>query len=438
MLLKIRDVCMLNKLEAEGLVVNFNKFPETFPPTLPKKGLIWDETLRDGEQTPAVFLMADEKIEIAKLLDEIGVAIMDVGFPAISELEKRVVKRIASEGFTRASVAAPARALRSDIDACLEADVDEIPIFVAFSELHLKYKLKMTKQQVIEKVVDCIEYAKQHGVTVDFVTEDTSRTSIDSTVRIFKAAIEAGADRVVIADTVGFLRPLSIKYLVAKIRDRLWEEVKRKVPLSIHCHNDFGLATANTLAAIEEGVTVPHTCVAGFGERAGNASFEEVVMALEVLYNVRTGIKTEKIYELAQLVEKCFATPLSVHKAIIGDNAFSHEAGIHVHGMLAHALCYEPIPPALVGRKTTFHLGKFTGRHIVEKRLEMEGIRFSPKEIKDIVGKIKETQGAERKKEILRIFHQIKSLMKEIRRGVTDQDFWKIVEEVTGQKPKAD
>jgi len=428
---------MLNKLEAEGLIVNFNKFSETFPPTLPKEVLIWDETLRDGEQTPAVFLMADEKIEIAKLLDEIGVAIMGVGFPAISESEKRVVKKIASEGFTRASVVAPARALRSDIDACLEADVDEISIFVAFSELHLKYKLKMTKEQVIERVVNCIEYAKQHGVVVDFVTEDTSRTSIDSTVRIFKAAIEAGADRVVITDTVGFLRPLSIKYLVAKIRDRLWEEAKRRVPLSIHCHNDFGLATANTLAAIEEGVTVPHTCVAGFGERAGNASFEEVVMALEVLYNVRTGIKTEKIYELAQLVERYFATPLSVHKAIIGDNAFSHEAGIHVHGMLAHALCYEPIPPALVGRETTFHLGKFTGKHIVKRRLEMEGIRFSPKEIREIVAKIKETQGVERKREILRIFHQIKSLMKEIRRGVTDQDFWKIVEEVTGQKPKA-
>lgn len=427
---------MLEKLEAEGLIINYNKLPQTYPPTLPSKVLIWDETLRDGEQTPAVSLTVNEKLEIVKLMDEMGIAIIDVGFPAVSETEKRTVKRIASEGFKQASIAAPARATRADIDECLEADVDEIPIFVAFSDLHLKYKLRMTKDEVIEKVSDCIDYAKRHGIIVDFVTEDTSRTSIDSTVQIYKAAIEAGADRVVIADTVGFLRPLSTSYLVAQIRDRLWTEVKREVPLSVHCHNDFGLATANTLAAVEQGVTVPHTCVAGFGERAGNAPLEEVVMALGILYNVRTGIRTEKLYELAQLAEKYFAIPLPVHKAIIGDNAFSHEAGIHVHGMLAHSLCYEPIPPALVGRETRFHLGKFTGRHIIEKRLEVEQIKATSEEIEDIVEKIKRLQEEGKEKaEILRKFHQIKGLIGEIRKGVTDQEFWKIVEKATGQKP---
>lgn len=427
---------MLEKLEAEGLIVNYNKFPQSFPPTLPSEVIIWDETLRDGEQTPAVSLSVDEKIEITKLMDETGVAIIDVGYPAVSKMEKRNVKTIAAEGYKQASIAAPARAIRSDVDVCLECDVDEIPVFVAFSDLHLKYKLRMTKEQVIERVVDCIEYAKKHGVIVDFVTEDTSRTSVDSTVQIFKAAIEAGADRVVIADTVGFLRPLSMKFLIAQIRDRLREEVKRQVPLSVHCHNDFGLATANTLAAVEEGVTVPHTCVAGFGERAGNAPLEEVVVALEMLYNVRTGVKTEKLYELAQLAEKYFAIPLPVHKAIIGDNTFSHEAGIHVHGMLAHSLCYEPIPPALVGRETKFHLGKFTGRHIIEKRLELEEIKATREQVRDIVEKIKRLQERREKAEILRIFHQIKGLIREIRRGVTDQEFWEIVEETTGQKPK--
>jgi len=427
---------MLERLEAEGLIVNYNKFPQTFPSTLPSKVLIWDETLRDGEQTPAVSLTVDEKIEIAKLMDETGVAIIDVGFPAVSGMEKKTVKRIAAESFKQASIAAPARALRADVDVCIETGVDEIPIFVAFSDLHLKYKLKMTKERVIERVVDCIEYAKKHGMMVDFVTEDTSRTSIDSTVEIYKAAVEAGADRVVIADTVGFLRPLSMKFLVAQIRDRLWGELKREVPLSVHCHNDFGLATANTLAAVEEGVTAPHTCVAGFGERAGNAPLEEVVMALEILYNVRTGIKTEKLHELAQLTEKYFAIPLPVHKAIVGDNAFSHEAGIHVHGMLAHSLCYEPISPALVGRETRFHLGKFTGKHIIEKRLEVEGIEATPEQVQDIVERIKRIQEGREKAEILRIFHQIKSLIEEIRKGITDQEFWRIVEETTGQKPK--
>jgi len=427
---------MLERLEAEGLIVNYNKFPQTFPSTLPTKVLIWDETLRDGEQTPAVSLTVDEKIEIAKLMDETGVAIIDVGYPAVSDMEKKTVKRIAAESFKRASIAAPARALRADVDVCLEAGVDEIPIFVAFSDLHLKYKLKMTKEQVIERVVDCIEYAKKHGMIVDLVTEDTSRTSIDSTVEIYKAAVKAGADRVVIADTVGFLRPLSMKFLVAQIRDRLWGELKREVPLAVHCHNDFGLATANMLAAVEEGATVPHTCVTGFGERAGNAPLEEVVMALEILYNVRTGIKTEKLYELARLTEEYFAIPLPVHKAFVGDNAFSHEAGIHVHGMLAHPLCYEPIPPALVGRETRFHLGKFTGKHIIEKILKTEGIEATPEQIQDIVEKIKRLQEGREKAEILRIFHQIKSLIEEIRKGVTDQEFWRIVEETTGQKPK--
>lgn len=427
---------MLEKLEAEGLIVNYNKFPQTFPPTLPSRVIIWDETLRDGEQTPAVSLSVDEKIEITKLLDETGIAIIDVGYPAVSETERKTVKTIAAEGYIQASIAASARALRADVDICLECGVDEIPIFVAFSDLHLKYKLRMTKEQVIEKAVDCVEYAKKHGIIVDFVTEDTSRTSVDSTVQIFKAAIEAGADRVVIADTVGFLRPLSMKFLVAKIRGSLRKEVKRKVPLSVHCHNDFGLATANTLAAVEEGVAVPHTSVAGFGERAGNAPLEEVVVALEVLYNIRTGVKTERLYELAQLTEKYFAIPLPVHKAITGDNTFSHEAGIHVHGMLAHRLCYEPIPPALVGRETRFQLGKFTGRHIVEKRLEVEGIEASRDQVRDVVEKIKRLQERREKAEILRIFHRIKGLIREIRRGVTDREFWEIVEETTGQKPE--
>jgi 2-isopropylmalate synthase len=429
---------MLEKLEAEGLIVNYNRLPQTLPETLPDKVLIWDETLRDGEQTPAVSLSLDEKIEITKLMDEIGIAIIDVGFPAVSETEKRIVKTIASEDFKQASIAAPARALRADIDACIEAGVDEIPIFVAFSDLHLKHKLRMTKEEVIERVVDCVEYAKGHGMTVDFVTEDTSRTSVDSTVQVFTAAIEAGADRVVIADTVGFLRPVSMKYLVAQVRDRIWKEFGRQVPLSVHCHNDFGLATANTLAAVEEGVTVPHTCVAGFGERAGNAPLEEVVMALEILYNVRTGIKTEKLYHLARITEKYFAIPLPVHKAIIGENAFSHEAGIHVHGMMAHSLCYEPIPPSLVGRQTTFYLGKFTGRRVIERRLETEGLKTTPEQVQRIMEEIKKLQETRSKEEILKMFSRIKDSIREIRKGVTDEEFWRVVETVTGQKPKAE
>ncbi len=427
---------MLDELEADGLIVNFNKVQQTKPKHLPKEVLIWDETLRDGEQTPGTSLLIDEKIEIAKLMDEMGIAIINVGFPAVSKDEQEVVRRIAAEGFKQAKICAPARAIKSDIDVAIQSGAEEVPIFIAFSNLHLKYKLKKTPEEVLNIVTDCVEYAKKHGVIIDFVSEDTSRTSIDNTVKIFKTAIEAGADRVVITDTVGFLRPESMRYLVSQIRDRLYEEVKRKVPLSIHNHNDFGLATANTLAAIEEGVTVPHVCVAGFGERAGNAPLEEVVMALEFLYGVRTGIKTERIQELADLVSQSFAILLPVHKAITGENAFSHEAGIHVHGILSHRLTYEPIPAETVGRKTEFYLGKHTGSQIVKTKLEQKNIEATDEQIGQIVLQVKETHKLRDKVEMLRQLQSAAELLRETRLGLKEDEFWNIVTAVTGKKPK--
>lgn len=427
---------MLDELEADGLIVNFNKVQQTKPKHLPKEVLIWDETLRDGEQTPGTSLLIDEKIEIAKLMDEMGIAIINVGFPAVSNDEEEVVRRIAAEGFKQAKICAPARAIKSDIDIAIQAGAEEVPIFIAFSNLHLKYKLKKTPEEALNIVTDCIEYAKKYGVIVDFVTEDTSRTSIDDTVKIFKTALDAGADRVVIADTVGFLRPESMRYLVSQIRDRLYKEVKRKVPLSIHNHNDFGLATANTLAAIEEGVTVPHVCIAGFGERAGNAPLEEVVMALEFLYDIRTGVQTEKIQELADMVSEAFAILLPVHKAITGENAFSHEAGIHVHGILSHRLTYEPIPAETVGRKTEFYMGKHTGSQIVKTKLEQENIEATDDQIKQIVLQVKETHKLRDKVEMLRQLHKAAELLRETRLGLKENEFWNIVTAVTGKKPK--
>ena len=427
---------LLDELEADGLIVNFNKVPQTKSKHLPKEVLIWDETLRDGEQTPGTSLLVDEKIQIAKVMDEMGIAIINVGFPAVSKDEQEVVRRIAAEGFKQAKICAPARAIKSDIDVAIQSGAEEVPIFIAFSNLHLKYKLKKTPEEALNIVTDCVEYAKKHGVIVDFVTEDTSRTSIDNTVRIFKTAIEAGADRCVITDTVGFLRPESMRYLVSQIRDRLDKEVKRKVPLSIHNHNDFGLATATTLAAIEEGVTVPHVCVAGFGERAGNAPLEEVVMALEFLYGVKTGVKTERIQELADLVSQSFAILLPVHKAITGENAFSHEAGIHVHGILSHRLTYEPIPAETVGRKTEFYMGKHTGSQIVKTKLEQENIEATDEQIRQIVLQVKETHKLRDKVEMLRQLQSAAELLRETRLGLKEDEFWNIVSAVTGKKPK--
>ena len=427
---------IFKKLEAQGLIANYNRMRKNLPPKLPERVFIWDETLREGVQTPTVFLTYVEKVKLAKMLDEIGASIITVGFPGLSEEEKNDVRRIANEGFQQARLAASAGIIKSDIDACLECGIREIPIFTPFNGLNLKYKLKMTKEQVLEDTVGCIEYAKEHGVTVDFVLEDASRTPLEDILRIFEAAVKAGANRLVIADTVGFLRPLSTRYLISRIREGLSKLISKKVPLSIHCHNDFGLATANTLAAVEEGIAYVHTCVAGFGERSGVAPLEEVVVALELLYNKDTGIDMNKLYRLSQLAEKSFALPIQFHKPIIGENAFSYEVDEHVQGMLAHPLIYEPFPPEIVERETQFYLGRQTGRESIENHLTSAGIKATSWQINEIVRRIKSTQESLDKGGTQMTFYQIKKLMKELRRGLAEEDFWKIVEQVTKQKPK--
>ncbi|MFW9800996.1 MAG: hypothetical protein ACFFD9_11210, partial [Candidatus Thorarchaeota archaeon] len=381
----------METLEKAGLAVNYNKVSTTKPDSLPKKVYIWDETLRDGEQTPGVALTLDEKIEIAKMLDEIGAAIVVVGFPAVSDHERKIVAAIAKEGLTNAVVGAPARAMIPDIDACIQANVSEVPIFIATSDFRLKYQLRMSRDEMLQRLSECVEYAKDHGLIVDYIAEDTTRSNMDFLCKAYKTAIDAGADKICIADTVGFVRPEVMKHIVREIKSRLWESKKYRVPMAVHCHNDFGLANANTLAAVEEGVTYPHVCVNGYGERAGNAAFEEVIMTLDQLYGVETGIDTEKIYRLSRLVERNFVVPLPLHKAISGDNAFTHSSGIHSHGQLTHSMTYEPISPHIVGRRREFHLGKFVGRHFVEYLLKMGGIRATTEQTRKIADRIKRT-----------------------------------------------
>jgi 2-isopropylmalate synthase len=427
---------IFKKLEAQGLIANYNHYRKNLPPKLPERVFIWDETLREGVQTPTVFLTYVEKVKLAKTMDEMGVSLITVGFPALSKEEKNDVRRIANEGFHQARLAASARIVKSDIDACLECGIREILIFTPFNGLNLQYRLKMTKEQVLEKTVESIEYAKKHGATVNFVLEDASRTPLEEILQIFEAAVKAGANRLIIADTVGFLRPLSMRYLISHVREDLSKLISKQVPLSVHCHNDFGLATANTLAAVEEGVAYVHTCIAGFGERAGVAPLEEVVVALELLYNIDTGVDMGKLYRLAQLAEKSFALPIQYHKPIVGENAFSYEVDEHVHGMLAHPLTYEPFPPEIIEREIMFFLGRQTGRHLVESRLASAGIKATPLQIDEIVRRVKSTQESLDKGGTQMTFYQIKKLMRELRRGSTEEDFWRIVEHVTKQKPK--
>ncbi len=427
---------IFKKLEAQGLITNYNRLRKNLPPKLPEKVFIWDETLREGVQAPTVFMTYVEKVKLAKMLDEIGVSIINVGFPAISEEEKNNVKRIANEGFQQATIVASARANKADIDACLECGIREIPIFAPYNGLNLTYNLKMTKEQALTKTVEAIEYAKEHGAKVDFVLEDGSRTPLEDITEIFTAVTKAGAERLIIADTVGFLRPLSIRYLFSHVREELSQTIKKSVPLGVHCHNDFGMATANTLAAAEEGALYMHTCVAGFGERAGGAPLEEIVTALELLYDVDTGVDLNKIYRLLQLAEKTFALPVQFHKPIIGENAFSHEVDEHVQAMLDHPLLYEPFPPEIIGRQTEFYLGRQTSKRVIESRLQHAGIKATPMQIEEIARRLRGVHQSQDKGEAQMTFYQIKKLMRELRKGLTEEEFWKLVEQITRQKPK--
>jgi len=427
---------VFKKLEALGLIANYNRVRKNLPPKLPERVYIWDETLREGVQTPTVFLTYVEKVKLAKLLDEIGVSQITVGFPALSEDEKNTVKRIANEGFQQASIVASARTSKSAIDACLECGVREIAIFTPFNGLNLQYNLKITKEQTLQKTVESVEYAKKHGVTVDFVLEDASRTPMQEILEIFEAAIKAGASRLVIADTVGFLRPLSARYLFSHVKEGLEQVLGKEAPLSVHCHNDFGLATANTLAAVEEGVDNLHTCVAGFGERAGVAPLEEVVTALELLYNIDTGLDLKSLYRLSQLTEKTFALPVQFHKPIVGENAFSYDSDSQIKAMLENPIIYEPFPPEIVGREAVFFFGRQTSRNLIEARLQAAGIKATSMQVEEIVRRIRRLQESSDKGEAQMTFYQVKKLLRDLRKGLTDEEFWKLVEQVTRQKPK--
>jgi isopropylmalate/homocitrate/citramalate synthase len=369
-------------------------------------------------------------------MDDTGISIINVGLPALSENEKHNVKRIVNETFKNAALTASAQATKESIDACLECRIKEITLEVPFNGFNLKYRLKMTKQQALDKTVESIKYARKHGAKVNFVLMDAARTPLQDILQIFEAAANAGASRLVIADTVGFLRPLSTRYLVSHIRKSLPETLRKKVALSIHCHNDFGLATANTLAAVEEGVTYLHTCIAGFGERAGIAPFEEVATTLELLYNIDTGVDLGRVYRLAQSAEKAFALPIQFHKPIIGDGIFTHEVDQELEEMQAHPLLFEPFPPQIVGRETTLFIGRNTAQTLIQQLLEKAGIRASPRQIDELFRHIKGLQESLDKGESQMTFYQVKKLMKDLQKGYTMWKFWRLVEQITRQRPR--
>ncbi|TFF63400.1 MAG: hypothetical protein EU521_01915, partial [Promethearchaeota archaeon] len=358
------------------------------------------------------------------------VKIIAIGFPAVSESEKHIVKTIVNEDCKNASIVGIARPKKEDIDACIDADLQEIVIFMPISPIFMK-TLKLTEEDEINQIASALHYAKDNGFKINWVSEDGTRAELEHLKDVFRTAINAGAERIVIGDTVGVLTPQSTSYLINEIKKDVIEPLHKNIPMGIHTHNDFGLAVANTVTGVFEGCQYPHTCINGYGERAGNAALEEVATILERL-GIDTGIDLTKLPELSKVCEEYFCQPLSQYKPIVGDYAFSHESGLHIAAILAHPLTYEPINPKMVGRRRKFYLGKFSGSksimHALKEKLKVLDLECIPDDvIKKIVTEVKQKHESKSKEEIRKSFHIIKNELENITKGLTDKEFFKIV-----------
>ena len=367
------------------------------------KVFIFDTTLRDGEQTPGANLNVDEKLQIARHLELLNVDVIEAGFPFSSPGDFEAVRAVARE-IRGPQIAGLARAFAQDIDACWEAVKEatdpRIHTFISTSDIHLKHQMRKSREEVLEMAVAAVKYACRYTSNVEFSAMDASRSDLDYVVQVFTAVIEAGATTLNFPDTVGYAIPeefgAKIKYLVEHIPNI------HKAILSVHCHNDLGLAVANTLAAVSNGVRQVEVTINGLGERAGNASLEEVVMSLATrgdLLHYYTDIVTQYIYPTSRLTSKLSGVPVQPNKAIVGANAFAHESGIHQDGVLKEASTFEIMTPNSVGiKKSTMPLGKLSGRHAFKNKLREMGFYLNDEELNRVFTRFKSL--ADRKKTV--------------------------------------
>ena len=383
----------------------------------------FDTTLRDGEQAPGYSMNIEEKLRMAAQLESLGVDIIEAGFAIASPGDFESVKQI-SLAVKKCVVASLCRALKKDIDAAHEAVKGaarpRLHTFLATSDLHLKYKLKMTREEALKRAVEAVRYARNLCDDVEFSLEDASRTDSDYMCRVVEAAIDAGATTINLPDTVGYSTPDEIRAMVSNVIGRVPNISKATV--SLHCHNDLGLAVANTLAGIAAGARQAECCICGIGERAGNAALEEIVMGLMTrkdAYNLEYGIKTEELARTASLLAKITGVKISPSKPIVGANAFAHESGIHQHGVMANAKTYEIMTPESVGVKNaSLVLGKHSGQHAFSQRLSDLGITLD-KATEDMV------------------FAEFKKLA-DLKKKIDERDIVALVEKVAGaRKPNA-
>jgi len=366
--------------------------------------IFFDTTLRDGEQSPGASMNVAEKVRLATQLEKLGADVIEAGFPAASPGDFEAVQAI-SHKIKNIQVAGLARTSKEDIDkawgAIKDAAHPRIHTFIATSDIHMKHKLKMNREQVIKTTVESVQYAKGLTDNVEFSAEDASRSDRDFLCRVFEAAIQAGAKTVNVPDTVGYALPNEFGDLISYIRSHT-PNINRAI-ISVHCHNDLGLATANTLAGMIAGARQVEVTINGIGERAGNTSLEEIAMSIQTrksMLNLSMGVNTKEIYPTSRLVSMITGIVVQPNKAIVGANAFAHEAGIHQDGMLKHRMTYEIMEPEMIGLSSNrLVLGKHSGRHAFRDKLKDLGYDLTNDEVNKLFNKMKEL--ADKRKELL-------------------------------------
>jgi 2-isopropylmalate synthase len=381
---------------------------------------IFDTTLRDGEQSPGASLTIQEKLEIAQQLEKLGVDVIEAGFAISSEGDFKSIKLIA-EKVKKPTICSLARARKEDIDrawqALQNAKKPRIHIFLATSPVHMKEKLRKTKEEILKMTEEFVKYASSLFKEVEFTPEDSARTDFNFMCDVIKTAINSGATIINIADTVGYAQPEEFGNIIKKLFEKLGTLIKEKnIIISAHCHNDLGLAVANSLEAVKQGVTQVECTINGIGERAGNCALEEFVMNIKTrndfFKNFSTEINTKEIFKTSQLVSKLTGMMVQKNKAIIGENAFSHEAGIHQHGILKHKNTYEIMDPEDIGWiGTKIVLGKHSGRHAIKSIAKNKGYILTEEQIKEIqeqTKKIADKEKALTEEQIISILEKYK------------------------------
>ncbi len=368
---------------------------------------VFDTTLRDGEQTPGVAFKFEQKLEIARQLSDIGVHVIEAGFPASSKAEKETVTAIKKLGL-EAKICGLARSVKADVDACLDCDVDMVHVFIPTSDIQRENTINKSREEVLGITADIIGYIREHSDRCMFSAMDATRTDWDYLIEVFRTAAGAGATIINVPDTVGVISPSAMKMLIARINREV------DCPIDVHCHNDFGLAVANTIAAVESGASQVQVTVNGIGERAGNADLAETVMIMESMYRIKTGIRKERLVQTSRLISRFSGIAIPPTQPVVGENVFSHESGIHSHGVMKCSETFEPgiMTPEMVGHRRRLTLGKHVGRHAVRQMLSDVHINPTDPQLDIIVEKVKAIANKGKR--------------------VTDADLYEIAESVMG------